>query len=572
MKIKNITIYIISLIFSHLQLSASDIIQVNDHMFQIDHCKKLILINQKTSIINAQLDTVTTSLRLDKIYKLDCTVPEFKVGVKYILLNPQLTEYTLYFTTLPVINITSKHKISDIALSPAIIELAENSGLYSKLSALINYRGAWTSNLPKKSFRLHFVKDTICHEKQNVRLLGLRKDDDWNLQAMANEPLKLRGKVNNTIWSKIHRLAYHDKEPEAKSYVDMKYTELFVNGEYRGLYALSERIDRKQLKLSEEDGGELYKAKERDLATMFTGTPEFDNSIPTWSGFFCEYPDSNWNWESLSEAVDFVINTDNHTFYEDYESVFEINNSIDYLIFINLLTAVDNTHKNIYYARYNSSSPLTIVPWDLDCTMGLNWDGTLRNNINDLVFTKYLVRLVFNFGINGYTEKIQKRWKELRLNTITSELIMNLYKDSYNQLQSEGVYEREEIAWSDYHFDSEHFDYIADWLERRLKFLDGFFDNPIPYLMGSIDYGDGINNSEIDLRINSDEITLEIVSKNPIGNSTIKIYNYSGELALSRILKNDIESIDISQLTTGTYLVIIDNKKSLFTRKILINR
>lgn len=564
---------IIVLSISYTTLFANNIIELKDNMFKIDHKSKIIVVNQQINSVNRLIEDASYPiLILDTLYTCGIEVNKFDIGVRYPVLSPDSSTYSLFFTTLPLVSITCEHIIDDISTVPITFELIENSGIYSKLFANILYRGGSTLNLPKKSFRLHFVKDTIAYEKKNVRLLNLRKDDDWNLQAMANEPLKLRGKVNNTIWPIIHRLSYHGVEPEAKSYVDMEYAELFVNGEYRGLYALSERIDQKQLKLSETAGGELFKAEDRAEGTMFNGTPEFCNTNPAWSGFFCKYPDSNWNWTFLRDAIDFVNNSDNQTFYRNYDKVFEIDNSVDYLIFINLLAAIDNTHKNIYYARYDSLSPLIIVPWDLDCSLGLSWDGTLRDKINDLVFTKYLVRLIFDFGIGGYAERIQKRWKELRVNTITSDVIMNLYRDSYNKLLSEGVYQREAIAWSDYHFDPNHIDYIAGWLNRRLAFLDGFFNNPKAYLVGETDVSEGIDASDLELRIDNEANKLEIISAYDSKCLEIKIYNYLGELALSKTLLSGIETLDISELKSDVYLVLINNNKSIYTRKIIINR
>lgn len=126
----------------------------------------------------------------------------------------------------------------------------------------IQYRGGWSQSLPKKSMEIEFWTDSTGTETVDHSLLGMRSDDDWNLQAMYNEPLRIRSKTSNDLWRMINTLHYQNQEPKAINGIRMKYVELFVNNEYRGLYCLGEKVDRKQLKLKKYNGnirGELYK-------------------------------------------------------------------------------------------------------------------------------------------------------------------------------------------------------------------------------------------------------------------------------------------------------------------------
>ena len=87
----------------------------------------------------------------------------------------------------------------------------------------IQYRGGWTQTLPKKSMEIEFWSDSTGAETQDVSLLGLRTDDDWNLQAMYNEPLRIRSKTNNDLWRRIHTIHYQQSEPEAMNGIRMEY-------------------------------------------------------------------------------------------------------------------------------------------------------------------------------------------------------------------------------------------------------------------------------------------------------------------------------------------------------------
>ena len=112
--------------------------------------------------------------------------------------------------------------------------------------------------------------DTNIQITRDVSLLGMRDDDDWNLQAMFNEPLRIRNRSCFEIWDNIYTLPYKEEEPDAVAGIKMKYSDLFLNNEYLGIFAVGERIDRKQLKLKKyKDGsirGELYKGAYWDEA------------------------------------------------------------------------------------------------------------------------------------------------------------------------------------------------------------------------------------------------------------------------------------------------------------------
>src|SRR5690606_4420664 len=96
---------------------------------------------------------------------------------------------------------------------------------------------------------IEFREDTNYEVTKDVSLLGMRSDDDWNLEAFAIEPLRLRSVVGFDLWRDIHQPYYAFLEPTAQSSVRHVYAELFVDGGYRGLYGVGERVDRKQLQV-----------------------------------------------------------------------------------------------------------------------------------------------------------------------------------------------------------------------------------------------------------------------------------------------------------------------------------
>src|SRR5690625_7935353 len=110
-----------------------------------------------------------------------------------------------------------------------------------------------------------------------VSHIEMRRDADWNIDALFNEPLCVNSIVGFRLWEAIGSLPRFDREPEARHSVRLKHVEVFLNGSYHGVCVLSERIDQKQLQLKKFNGkkrGELYKGRENgDFANGFKVAP-----------------------------------------------------------------------------------------------------------------------------------------------------------------------------------------------------------------------------------------------------------------------------------------------------------
>ena len=551
MKIKLLLVIILVLIFSKL-MAVNDTIAIHNNMYQVDSTKKLILVNQNVDSLNLETNTIYQAIKLNGVFTFISPVAEIEVGKQYIVHNELNEAHLLYFSQLPIIHIETENIVEDEPRVLANFFMVENNrdSIRSKIG--IEFRGGWTQSLPKKSFRFEFWEDTDGNNTKNISLLNMRNDDDWNLQAMYNEPLRIRSKTSFHLWQLINKLHYSTSEPEAINSVRQKYVELFFNGEYRGIYALSERIDRKQLKLSKSEdnvlSGELYKGVSWGAST-FKECPYFDNNNRYWSGFDYEYPDDFTNWETLYEFVNFVVNEDSLGFYSEYPNKFDIENAVDYFIFLNLVRATDNYGKNIYLAKYTKDDVYFYVPWDLDGTFGTIWNGTRENITNDILLNGFYKRLIWDNRSGGFTELLTNRWNKLREGLLTEDSLLNLLNENYNYLLENGVYERELIAWPENNFiDFDNLAYTKIWLNERLAYLDKVFND--------MDLLTGIQNiekyAEFSIYPNPASSFIQINNLNePL---YIEIRNILGQLIYRENILFDTR-IDLSDMKEGTYFI-----------------
>jgi len=551
---KTAVISIILNLFALCIYAQNGIVEIETIYTNEDAEKQIIVINRDICELNSLFPGEKNTIQSgNSQYSFVTPIFEFEYGQAYDVKDSEGKYFDLYFTQLPIINITTSNTIVDEPKVYAVFTLCESSGNFMENRVGIEYRGGWTQTLPKKSYSIEFWDDRAGNETKEFSLLGMRSDDDWNIQAMYNEPLRLRSKANFELWRKIDTLYYMDDEPEAINGVRQEYVELFFNNSYKGVYALSEKPDRKQFKIrkykNSEIKGELYKGVSWGAST-YTSLPSSDNNSKFWGGFEYIHPVEEIKWDNIYEFVNFVINEDSVDFYNSYHEKFNINNAVNYFIFLNLLRATDNTGKNIIVAKYNTDEPYFFIPWDLDGTYGIIWNGTQENITNDILTNGFFKKLIID---NNFTDKLTDRWNELRKDIITVDSIMSVFNLQFSYLKSNGVYERELIAWQDCNFlDLENLDYTSKWLSNRLDYLDNVFNEP--ELLTGIKQIANQNTIKIYPNPANKYVSLEL--ENPLAVHNIKIINSLGICVYDN--NEFTSSIDISGLSNGIYFFIIN--------------
>lgn len=557
----------IGFIFSAIKSFAGDAIVVATSFYHIDNKHKIIVINQKVADINIDATTTKNYLTLDKTYTFVVPTVSVSTTTSYEVKLQNIT-YTAYFTELPVVHVDTRNEIVDSPSVYAKFWMSETAGTITKSNLGIEIRGGWSQTYPKKSYELGFWDDTTGKVNRDISLLKMRNDNKWNLQAIYNEPLRSSSKVSNELWQDIHQVYYKDREPDAKNGINMAYVELFLNNEYKGIYNLTERVDRKQLKLKKYNNGiigELYKGSDWGGAVTFTGLPAFTNTSSEWGGFEYKHPEEQTDWSNLYSFVDFVKNSTDQEFYSKYQSKFNLKNAVDYYIFLNLLRASDNVGKNLYIAKYKTGEPYYYVPWDLDGVFGNNWYGAKDNTTDDILSNGFYKRLIKDNSAAGFNDMLTQRWNELRSTIITEDYILNKFKTNQDYLISNNVYQREESVWSDFTYDAAYADYTAMWLKKRIVYLDKVFGQPISVLKATSTKP----KAPISIYPNPADNQFFIQSNGLPYHVAIK--DMSGKTVFTCTINGTISTISTEHLQRGLYIVTVENDKAFKTEKLVIN-
>ncbi len=448
-------------------------IEVDWSIFGVDISNRIILYNgDSKSISNNKLTIGNNEL------EIQTSDTELTIGNKYDVTFGG-NNYNLFYSELPIVAISTQNKkIVDDPKVNAELHLLEKGKTFSFYQIGIELRGGVSKTYPKKSYSVELWKDKSGAEKEKVSLLNMREDDDWILDGLWNESLRIRDFTAHGLWLEMGRV--QNENSKTKIGINRKYCELFLNGKYKGVYYLGEKIDRKQLDLTKNDlqlEGELYKGYTWADGVTYDGVEAFDNNVLTWSGYEAKYPKNlgEVDWNNLHELVNFIVNSSQQNFENEIFDKMDMDNVIDYFIFLNLIHGGDNTGKNVYTGRMNSTSKYFFIPWDMDGTFGNNWRGDRIDRTKSILSNGLYNRLL---KFPTFKNELKNRWNELRSSQIQNSYLSNLFQSNYNLLEENGVYKREALVNGITNkYKPSEIDYIISWIERRIGFLDTYFNS-----------------------------------------------------------------------------------------------
>lgn len=410
----------------------------------------------------------------------------------YETLKSQLTEISL-----PLVNITvDLATVSRETYVPASIELADpltrtNGDFVTTYNCKIKYRGTSSYWMNKKSFGIKLLDDE--GERLDANILGIRKDDAWILDAMAIDRIRMRNRVNFDIWNAMSQTPYDTKYDNRNGTLG-HFVEVFINGQYQGLYCMTDKINRKLLGLDkvkeDNDGnpiikGVLYKCNTWGSAAYFGGYSDEPMTGETWNGWELQYPDDYPCEEAympLKEFIDYCMTTDEQ-FVEQFDDRLYMQNVIDYHVFVLSQGLRDNTMKNTFLSIVNTKSGgvnrALITPWDLDCSLGGKWDGTHSPApiAHNFVLQVYPYRRLWENNGNGYADEVADKWRQLRLSTLSDDAVYARLDAYANMLIESGAWEREYNKWNgdpvelqENLFDE--LDYVKEWYTNNANNLE----------------------------------------------------------------------------------------------------
>jgi hypothetical protein len=401
--------------------------------------------------------------------------------IKLLVYNDEYyKEYDITVTTLPIMNIsfddTDENKANiqekDKDVYGAFYLFDNESNIETTTNLKFHVRGATSAGLPKKGYKLS-LKDSDGNSF-NQNLLNMRNDDDWLLYPWYNEEEMVRGPFSSRIWYDIFS---SDNSFKVKAGNYYKYVELFMNGEYYGLYSFGFPIDSKQLELTSSDY--LFKKgagyKELDYFDLNDNNP-----IPSWIDKSNNQSDNNFYY-----LKKYFNDLNTATSLTDYYLLHDKTNLYDYYLFCLFVQNIDNW-KQLFIALKGNIA--LYIPWDLDMTFGASWNDHYRNGLmayaldsDDNTVEYPMDPLIFMREIDeeSINREIKNRYDLVFGKTLTKEYINSIIDMYEKDIYYSGSYIRNKNRWPDssQNLNNKNLDRFRSFVMNRYESLSNYINN-----------------------------------------------------------------------------------------------
>ena len=388
------------------------------------------------------------------------------------------------------------------------MQLTDESGHVVALKAKFRTRGATARQyLMKPSLNMKLRTDDYS-SSQDSMLLGIRSISKWILDAMAIDRICMRNRVAMDVWNAYSHLPYNT-DFGARSGTSGRFIEVYINDEYKGIYCLSDMINRKLLQLKKYDEvkgrvrGVLYKSGTEDIADQNNRnfTDDWSAATISWhNAWELKEPDDHLCQEAWQPLIDLY---DNHNSYADVKKYFFLDNLVDYQLHVMAFGIQDNWgNKNHFFSIRNMQKDIDdadpteaarrkciVSPWDLDVALGGKYNGTAYDGKG---YTEWAPRdIVKNGGFYPfsicqgqaeYKQMLKARWEVLRNGALSKDSINHRLETYRDLFVNSGAWQRmvshyktqttkplyvEDLA--------KEISYIENWYAQQYALMDTYF-------------------------------------------------------------------------------------------------
>lgn len=347
-----------------------------------------------------------------------------------------------FYTHLPLISIDTHgkeiagNKREDTSKTACTIQIWDQDGVYHKFdeipavmtNAEINIRGNSSRLFDKKGYKIHLYDENWI--KKDISFDGMAENDEWILNGPFLDKTLLRNYLCYNLAGQVM-----DYAP------NVRYCEVFINGEYEGVYLFIEPIERAKTKVNITGINPFLNTTGYilQLDTVYhTRTGDLNNythysyELPTSRSFVITYPGKTKLTPELTDYIEKDISKIEKALYSyDYDDPFygyrakmDVNNFIDYFIINEFSMNSDSFRKSTYLYK-SSGGKLKTCVWDFNNAFDNYIDIDESGDGFSLPKHPYYVMLLRD---KKFVDLLINRYRELR-KTILSEAYINQFID-----------------------------------------------------------------------------------------------------------------------------------------------
>ena len=389
--------------------------------------------------------------------------------------------FQLYITTNDGSDVTSKDDYTDCHLS------LNARGSFTSFSANAQIRGRGNSSFlwyDKKPYRIKLA------EKHKV--LGLDKAKSWVLLANYRDVTDL---MNTFVFEMGHYLGL----PYTNH---TRYVELFLNGDYKGVYQLTEQVQQNKNRVAVSDDRGILISLDVDDGPSESPYADDNFTSKVFKMPVCvKFPDDEYFTPNTVDSVRAVLAELEQAIkdkdYERTSQLLDIPSFIKYLQIQEFVYNVELSAPRSIYMHKDGDGPWVMGPlWDFDAGYDFDWatmttGHTFFTDYRETVMGtnpvkrngqyNYVPQFFTNlFACREFVEQYKAQWAAVKDSLVTHAWDECMKYVEY--LRSDGTMQREANRWPirNKNFETE-LQKMHQWLLKRADFMTNLIANiPMP--------------------------------------------------------------------------------------------
>ena len=355
----------------------------------------------------------------------------------------------------------------------------ENGKEITETEVKIRGRGNQSWKVPKKSYRLKFPEKVALISDDDY------ENKDWVLIASHADKSFLRNHIAFALGSALNGIEWSPRSD---------LVEVYLNGEYRGVYLLTEQIEvasgRVDITEGDESAGYLLELDSYAEGVMFSDYFSIGKRKYTIKSDIT----SASHGKKIADHVTEAYNTVRSGTYEEISECIDLASAVDMYLLCEYMVNWDTGWSSFYmYAKESGGKIYFGPPWDFDLSSGNTFSaidptGLYVGKIYEEEVTTSIHNVWFSSLIryDWFKELVRERWNEVKYTISATVDSCCIY--AYDNIE---VIERNFELWDvlgerinqepsavlKLSSCKENVDYLNSWLDERYEWLDIYYNS-----------------------------------------------------------------------------------------------
>ncbi len=348
----------------------------------------------------------------------------------------------IVFTGLPLVSLSCGREPEEILgedLPAELLFSAPDGSLSSH--ARIHRRGgaSFIRGSEKRGYRVELTRNADGTKKAKRAIPVIGEADTFILLPIVQDDTKMRERIGWELWNKL----CEEDEPFGRR--DLYYCEVFLNGDYRGVYLVMRPYDAAE-ELARPDAGTDGAVYRTAVTSFLRGRPAVSHPmIPAGSYRIYAAPGND---PALGiEPYTQLLKEDEESFRRDFAERMDTDSLLRFDLFLQACALADNVFNNmfVWIVRRDGRIQIRVAPWDLDLSFGMKPEDIGQEYENWIYYPLMDSALVLDCA--NLRARFAEKWAEYRESVFSDESVPALSERFAAELNDSGAMARDAERW-----------------------------------------------------------------------------------------------------------------------------